>query len=69
METIQLSFPLPRSLDTRIYVHLTIQAKSIMMFLSTAAAEEMSSPPSMGSLVYALPDVSLRHADMGIFLD
>lgn len=65
MEPIQLSFPLPRSLDTRIYVHLAIQSKSIMIFLTTAAADEMSSPPSMGSFVYALPDVSLSRWDVG----
>lgn len=57
-ETFQLSFPLPRSLDTRIYVHLTVRAKSVLIFLTTAAADEMGSPPAMGSFVYALPDVS-----------
>ncbi|KAF3770647.1 hypothetical protein M406DRAFT_244789 [Cryphonectria parasitica EP155] len=56
MQTFQLSFPLPRSLDTRIYIHLTVQAKSIMLFLTTASADEMSSPPTMGSFVYSLPD-------------
>lgn len=58
METFQLSFPLPRSLEARIYVHLTIQAKSVMIFLTTAAADELGTPPPMGSFVYALPDVS-----------
>jgi hypothetical protein len=58
METFQLSFPLPRSLEARIYVHLTIQAKSVMLFLTTAAADELGTPPRMGSFVYALPDVS-----------
>lgn len=58
-ERLQLSFPLPRSLDTRIYVHLTVQAKSIMIFLTTATSDEMGTPPPMGSFVYALPDVSL----------
>ena len=57
-ETFQLSFPLPRSLDTRIYVHLAVRAKSVMIFLTTAAADDMGSPASMGSFVYALPDVS-----------
>lgn len=56
-QTFQLSFPLPRSLDTRIYVHLTVHAKSVVILLTTAAADE-SSPPPMGSFVYALPDVS-----------
>jgi len=57
-ETFQLSFPLPRSLDTRIYVHLTVRAKSVLIFLTTAATDDMGSPASMGSFVYALPDVS-----------
>lgn len=58
-ETFQLSFPLPRSLDTRIFIQLTVQAKSVIIFLTTAAADETANPPPMGSFVYALPDVSL----------
>lgn len=61
-ETFQLSFPLPRSLDTRIYVHLTVRAKSVMIFLTTAAADDTGNPASMGSFVYALPDVSCSSA-------
>lgn len=56
METFQLSFPLPRSLEARIFVRLTIQAKSVMIFLTTAAADELGTPPPLGSFVYALPD-------------
>lgn len=56
---IQLSVPLPRSLDTRIYIHLTIKAKAILLFLTTASAEEASAPTPLGSFVYALPDVRL----------
>lgn len=59
-ETFQLSFPLPRSLDARIFIQLTVQAKSVIIFLTTAAADETANPPPMGSFVYALPDVSLR---------
>lgn len=62
-ERVQLSFPLPRSLDTRIYVHLTVQAKSVMIFLTTATADEVGTPPPMGSFVYALPDVSLAYCN------
>lgn len=58
METFQLSFPLPRSLEARVFVHLTVQAKCVMIFLTTAAADELATPPPMGSFVYALPDVS-----------
>lgn len=54
---IQLSFPLPRSLDTRIYMHLTVKAKSVVLLLTTASAEDAGTPPPLGSFVYALPDV------------
>lgn len=57
---IQLSFPLPRSLDTRIYLHLTVKAKAIVLFLTTASLEDAASPTPLGSFVYALPDVCPR---------
>ncbi|GAB1314865.1 hypothetical protein MFIFM68171_05075 [Madurella fahalii] len=57
METpIQLSVPLPRSLDSRIYIHLTVKSKVILLFLTTASMEEASTPTPLGSFVYALPD-------------
>ncbi|KAK0626449.1 hypothetical protein B0T14DRAFT_423989 [Immersiella caudata] len=55
-QPIQLSLPLPRAIDTRIYVHLTIKAKSILLFLTTASGDEASNPTPLGSFVYALPD-------------
>ncbi|KAI5458432.1 hypothetical protein BGZ63DRAFT_426834 [Mariannaea sp. PMI_226] len=55
-ETVQLSIPLPRSLDTRIYMRLSTKAKAIMLFLSTATQDEVASPTPMGSFVYALPN-------------
>jgi hypothetical protein len=54
---IQLSFPLPRSIDTRVYLNLTVKAKAIMLFLTSASAEEAAAPTPLGSFVYALPDV------------
>src|SRR5205823_2027659 len=56
--TEQFSLPLPRSLDTRIYVHLTVRHRTLVLFLTTATADELASPTPMGSFVYALPDVS-----------
>lgn len=56
-DAIQLSITLPRSLDTRIYAHLTVRPKFIMLFLTTASADELATPTPMGSFVYALPDV------------
>ena len=54
---IQLSLPLPRSMDTRIYIQLTVKSKAVVLFLTTASAEEATSPTPLGSFVYALPDV------------
>ncbi|KAJ4420621.1 hypothetical protein N0V85_000528 [Neurospora sp. IMI 360204] len=53
---IQLSLPLPRSMDTRIYIQLTVKSKAVVLFLTTASAEEATSPTPLGSFVYALPD-------------
>ncbi|KAK1783625.1 hypothetical protein QBC45DRAFT_316491 [Copromyces sp. CBS 386.78] len=53
---IQLSLPLPRSMDTRIYLQLTVKSKAVVLFLTTASAEEATSPTPLGSFVYALPD-------------
>lgn len=56
-EPIQLSFPLPHSLDTKIYLRLTIKSKVIMLFVTTVSADEDDKAVPMGSFVYALPDV------------
>lgn len=55
-EPIQLSLPLPRSLDTRIYIRLTVKAKAVTLFVTTASAEEAGAPTPLGSFVYAIPD-------------
>ncbi|KAF5548931.1 20S proteasome chaperone domain-containing protein [Fusarium phyllophilum] len=55
-DVIELSVPLPRSLDTRIYLRLSTKAKSIVLFLTTATQDELATPVSMGSFVYALPN-------------
>jgi hypothetical protein len=57
--TDEFSIPLPRSLDSKIYVRLTSESKHIRVFLTTASVEDQSAPAPMGSFVYALPDVSL----------
>lgn len=56
-QSIQLSFPLPRSLDTKIHLRLTIKSKVITLFLTTVTADDVGKPIPMGSFVYALPDV------------
>ncbi|KAI0490379.1 hypothetical protein F4859DRAFT_6851 [Xylaria cf. heliscus] len=55
-EPIQVSFPLPRGIDTKIHMRLTIQSKAIVLFVTTVAAEDSDKPAPMGSFVYALPD-------------
>ncbi|KAI8964886.1 hypothetical protein F5Y11DRAFT_345086 [Daldinia sp. FL1419] len=55
-EPIQLSFPLPRSLDTKIHLRLTIKSRVITLFATTVAADEEDQAVPMGSFVYALPD-------------
>ncbi|KAI1824619.1 hypothetical protein F4861DRAFT_246416 [Xylaria intraflava] len=55
-EPIEISFPLPRGMDTKIHMRLTIQSKAILMFVTTVAAEDSDTPAAMGSFVYALPD-------------
>ncbi|KAM7208830.1 hypothetical protein V8F20_000993 [Naviculisporaceae sp. PSN 640] len=53
---VELSIPLPRSVNTRIYMQLTVKSKAITLFLTTASAEEAGAPTPMGSFVYAIPD-------------
>ncbi|TFB00018.1 hypothetical protein CCMA1212_008063 [Trichoderma ghanense] len=55
-DVVQVSIPLPRSLDTRVFIHVATQAKAILLSLTTASQEELSSLRPMGSFVYALPD-------------
>ncbi|TLS25497.1 hypothetical protein PpBr36_07544 [Pyricularia pennisetigena] len=55
-KTHQISIPLPRSLDTRLYIHLTVRPKSILLLVTTASADEATTPTPLGSFVYAIPD-------------
>ncbi|KAI0205254.1 hypothetical protein F4808DRAFT_278522 [Astrocystis sublimbata] len=55
-DPIQVSFPLPRGMDTKIHMRVTVQSKAILMFVTTVAAEDSDKPAPMGSFVYALPD-------------
>ncbi|CAD0106503.1 unnamed protein product, partial [Aureobasidium uvarum] len=58
MEPIQFSMPLPNAPGSRIHTHLTILATSILLFCTSTTAEFSSSAmPSLGSFVYAMPDV------------
>lgn len=63
-ETVELSVPLPKSLDTRIYIRLSTRAKAIILNLTTASQDEAAAAAPMGSFVYALPNVLPPHAFM-----
>lgn len=54
---LELSFPLPKAPETRIHLRMTIQATSILLFLTTALNGDLSMAPPLGSFVYAIPDV------------
>src|SRR6266487_3336316 len=45
---IELSFPLPKSPDTRIHLQLTIQTTSLLLFLTTALNGDTSAAAPLG---------------------
>ncbi|TKA71064.1 hypothetical protein B0A55_07233 [Friedmanniomyces simplex] len=55
-QPIELSVGLPHNLGTRIHLHLTILATSIMLFLSSATLDGAQAGAAMSSFVYAMPD-------------
>lgn len=56
---IELSFPLPKAPETKIHLQLTINATSLLLFLTTVYGGDAPTAAPLGSFVYALPDVSL----------
>ena len=54
---VELVIRLPFHQETKIHLHLTILATSIILFVSTAALDAASGGAAMGSFVYAMPDV------------
>lgn len=59
--SVELSFPLPCGPETKIHIQLTINTTSILLFLTTVYAGEQNATTSLGSFVYALPDVSFLY--------
>lgn len=57
---IELAVDLPHSPGTRINLHLTVLAKSILLFLTSTGADAGQQATAMGSFVYAMPDVSIE---------
>jgi len=64
VELVELSFPLPKAPETKIHVHLTINATSIVLFLTTVYEGDIPTGAPLGSFVYALPDVSRAYSDV-----
>ncbi|KAK3099101.1 hypothetical protein LTR53_019068, partial [Teratosphaeriaceae sp. CCFEE 6253] len=55
-EPLELAVSLPRNLGTRLHLHLTILATSIMLFLSSAPLDGDRPGAAMSSFIYAMPD-------------
>lgn len=56
-QPVELAISLVRSPGTKIHLHLTILASSIVLFLTSAAMDAGQTGAAMGSFVYAMPDV------------
>lgn len=54
---IELSLPLPNAPGSRIHIHLTLYTTSLMLFLTSLTSDAPAGPASLGSFVYAMPDV------------
>jgi len=58
VEPVELAFPLPNALQTKVHLHVTSQSKSILILGTTVdAAMPASSLAPLGSFVCALPDL------------
>ncbi|KAK0285171.1 hypothetical protein LTR35_005373 [Friedmanniomyces endolithicus] len=55
-QPFELSVGLPHNLGTRIHLHLTILATSIILFLSSATLDGAHAGAAMSSFIYAMPD-------------
>jgi len=56
---IELAIALPHNPGTRIHLHLTILATSIVLFIASANIDAGQAGAALGSFVYAMPDVRL----------
>jgi len=57
-QPVEVSIGLPHNLGTRIHLHLTILATSIILFLNSATLDGAQAGAAMSSFIYAMPDVS-----------
>ena len=58
---VELAISLPHNPGTRIHLHLTVLASSVMLFLTSSSIEAGQSGAAMGSFVYAMPDVCISN--------
>lgn len=59
---IERSIILASDPGTRIHLRLTVLAASLTLFLTSAVLDAGQTGSSMGSLVYAMPDVSAMYS-------
>lgn len=62
LKPLQLSLPLPANPHTTIHMHLTLLSTTLLLFLTSTSTDHSTSSSgglsSLGSFVYAMPDVS-----------
>ena len=54
---VELAISLPHSPGTRIHIHLTVSEFTVMLFVTSASIDGGQAGSTMGSFVYAMPDV------------
>lgn len=54
---LEISFLMPRSLDTTIHLRISFLGPSTMLFLTTTSMGSSQAISPLGSFVYAMPDV------------
>ena len=58
----ELSFPVPRHPHLNLHLHLSLLGNCSMVHLTTSTVGEAhNSTPPLGSFVYAMPDVRMKH--------
>lgn len=57
---MQISFPMPHAPQIQVHAHLSVLQRCLMLFLTTSGGggDGPASQSSMGSFVYAMPNVS-----------
>lgn len=56
---IEVAFPLPKAPHTNVHLQLTDNGTNLVLFLTTATPDSPS-VTTMGSFVYAMPNVSFE---------